>query len=84
MFDLSKKAMERLGKGGLRKGASDTEEEDDVNPLREAMQEAFKAAQEGDFDRYFSAFEAAMDIKMADVSSSVELEEAEELHDYED
>lgn len=62
MFDLSKKALERL-KGGPKKPADSA---DQINPLKDAMKEAFDAVEGKDFDRFYMAMESAMDIRLAD------------------
>ena len=72
MLDLAKKALERMKSGGNRSS------EDQAHPLKEAMKEAFDAAQEGDFDRYFNAFESALDIRLAQMGTDSGEDELEQ------
>lgn len=69
MPSLAKKAMERL-----KAGAGKPAPAEGPNPLKEVMKEAFEAAQANDFDRYFTAFESALDIKVAQMGEADDAE----------
>jgi hypothetical protein len=80
MIDLAKKAMERLKSGGLSRPSDESES---IHPLKDAMKEAFEAAKDGDFDRYFNAFESALDIRLAEFSTHKEEDKPGDVEAYE-